>query len=82
VRAAPTPHSPQKALWLDFRNDLRVCFGEHGLVRTGRLGLGDYLRSIAHANVFARWSLSDPLPVWRDFSTRVRGALGRALRSR
>jgi predicted ATP-grasp superfamily ATP-dependent carboligase len=82
ARGAPAPQAPQKALWLDFRNDLRVCFGEQGLVRTGRLGLGDYLRSIAHANVFARWSLSDPLPMWKDFSARARTALSRALRLR
>jgi len=75
ARGAPTPQIPHKALWLDFRNDLRVCFGEHGLVRTGRLGFGAYLRSVAHANVFARWSLSDPLPALRDFGARVRRAL-------
>src|SRR5262249_55756261 len=67
ARSSPTAHDDQRAVWLDFRDDLRVCFGRRGLVRAGRLGLRTYLRSIARANVFARWALSDPLPAWNDF---------------
>jgi predicted ATP-grasp superfamily ATP-dependent carboligase len=82
ARSSPTEHTRQRAVWLDFRYDLRVCFGPRGLVRTGRLGLWAYLRSIVRANVFARWSLSDPLPAWTDFCTLLRGALSRAVRLR
>ncbi len=82
ARGSPTTHSEQRAVWLDFRQDLRVCFGTRGLVRTGRLGLWAYLHSIARANVFARWALSDPLPAWRDFCARLQGALSRTVRHR
>jgi predicted ATP-grasp superfamily ATP-dependent carboligase len=80
ARPSPTVHIEQRAVWLDFRHDLRVCFGTRGLVRTGRLGLWAYLRSIARANVFARWALSDPMPAWRDFCAHLQSALTRALR--
>jgi predicted ATP-grasp superfamily ATP-dependent carboligase len=82
ARGSRAPHVEQRAVWLDFRHDLRVCFGGRGLVRAGRLGFWAYLRSIARANVFARWALSDPLPAWRDFCELVQAALGRALRLR
>jgi predicted ATP-grasp superfamily ATP-dependent carboligase len=78
ARSSPTTYRHHRAVWLDFRYDLRVCFGTNGLVRTRRLGLWAYLRSIARANVFARWSLSDPLPAWRDFCSLLRRALSRA----
>lgn len=65
--AAEDPaYSGRPALWLDFRADLRVCFSRNGLVRTGRLAFADYLRSLARANVFARWTLADMGPFWRD----------------
>jgi len=82
--AAPlerTPARRRSAVWLDFRNDLRVCFGPRGLVRAGRLTFPDYLRSIARANVFARWSLADPLPFWIDTCALVRAAASRATRA-
>jgi predicted ATP-grasp superfamily ATP-dependent carboligase len=82
ARGSPTVHIDQRAVWLDLRHDLRVCFGAGGLVRTGRLGIWAYLCSIARANVFARWALSDPLPAWNDFCAPLRSALGRALRLR
>jgi predicted ATP-grasp superfamily ATP-dependent carboligase len=82
ARTSSTVHIQQRAVWLDFRHDLRVCFGTGGLVRTGRLGLWAYLRSTARANVFSRWSLGDPLPAWRDFCIRLRSVLSRALRLR
>jgi predicted ATP-grasp superfamily ATP-dependent carboligase len=82
ARGPPSTYIKERAVWLDFRYDLRVCFGTGGLVRTGRLGLWAYLRSIARANVFARWSLSDPLPAWRDFCALLRSALSRAVRPR
>ena len=80
ARPSPTVSDDRRAVWLDFRHDLRVCFGTRGLVRTGRLGLWAYVRSIARANVFARWTLSDPLPACRDFRARVQSALSRKLR--
>ena len=82
ARGSPTAHVDRRAVWLDFRYDLRVCFGAGGLVRTGHLGIWAYLRSIARANVFARWALSDPLPAWRDFCALLQNALSRALHIR
>ena len=82
ARGSPTTRVDQRAVWLDFRHDLHVCFGGSGLVRAGRLGLCAYLRSIGRANVFARWALSDPLPAWKDFCTRVQTVLSRFLRLR
>jgi predicted ATP-grasp superfamily ATP-dependent carboligase len=61
------------ARWLDLRADLRACFrGPHGLVRTHRLGAWAWLRSIASANVFARWSAADQRPFWREMSDMLR----------
>jgi D-aspartate ligase len=64
------PQSPARAgrsaVWLDFRADFRVCFRREGLVRTGKLSFLGYLRSLARANVFARWNLTDMGPFWRD----------------
>jgi predicted ATP-grasp superfamily ATP-dependent carboligase len=82
ARSSPTTRVDQRAVWLDFRHDLHVCFGGCGLVRAGRLGLWAYLRSIARANVFARWALGDPLPAWKDCCARVQTALSRVLRLR
>ena len=82
ARGSPTVHIDRRAVWLDFRYDLRVCFGRGGLVRTGRLGIWAYIRSITRANVFARWALSDPLPAWIDFCALVQSALSHALRLR
>jgi predicted ATP-grasp superfamily ATP-dependent carboligase len=80
VRGSPVADIDRRAVWLDFRDDFRVCFGARGLVRAGRLGVWAYLRSIARANVFARWALSDPLPAWKGFCALVQAALSRALR--
>ena len=65
-RPARPTSAGRSALWLDFRADLRVCFRREGLVRSGRLGFLDYVRSLARANVFARWKLTDMGPFWRD----------------
>jgi predicted ATP-grasp superfamily ATP-dependent carboligase len=67
--AAPESGAPARrtALWLDFHGDLYVCFGRgDGLVRTGKLPFMAYLRSLVRANVFARWSVTDPAPFWSD----------------
>ncbi len=73
------PHcAPRHAVarWLDLRGDLRNAFkAPHGVVRTRQLGLLSYLRSIARANVFARWSWSDPTPFWRELRDMSRGLL-------
>ena len=69
------------ALWLDFKADLYACFGrKDGLVRTGELAFGDYLLSLARANVYARWSPIDSGPFWHDGFALV-GARLRRLRA-
>jgi predicted ATP-grasp superfamily ATP-dependent carboligase len=73
--------TPRSAVWIDFSNDLRVCFGAKGLIPTGRLTVSSYVRSVARANVFARWSVRDPRPFWRDTCALVRALLERARRS-
>jgi predicted ATP-grasp superfamily ATP-dependent carboligase len=82
--AAPSERASNRrrmAVWLDFRNDLRVCFGPQGLVRRGRVRFRDYLLSIARANVFARWSLGDPLPFCIDTCALVRALVSRTRRA-
>jgi predicted ATP-grasp superfamily ATP-dependent carboligase len=73
--------TPRSAVWIDFHNDLRLCFGANGLIRTGRLSVSGYVRSVARANVFARWSVRDPRPFWRDTCALVRALVERARRS-
>jgi len=65
--------------WLAFHADLYVCFNwENGLVRTGALPLGQYLRSLVNANAYALWSIHDPRPFWHDLSHLVCSRLNRA----
>jgi len=73
--------TPRSAVWIDFSNDLHICFGANGLIRTGRLTVSSYVRSVARANVFARWSVRDPRPFWRDTCALVRAIVERARRS-
>ena len=69
--SARTPAS-RKHAWLYFSSDLYACFSRStGLVRTGRLSLGAYLRSILGADLFATWAWRDPWPLL--------AALGRSL---
>ncbi len=71
-----------RARWLDLRADLRTCFRRpQGLFPTRRLGLWQWLRSIASVDVFARWSVSDQGPFWHEIldmlrSRRRRNAAG------
>lgn len=61
------------ARWLDFRADLRACFGApDGLVRRGSVGPWAYLRSLLTASEFARWSRNDQRPFWRDLLDLLR----------
>lgn len=72
--------TPRQAVarWLDLRGDLRLAFrSPDGLVRSGQIGLWNYLRSLASANVFARWSALDQAPFWREMLE-----MGRILRPR
>jgi predicted ATP-grasp superfamily ATP-dependent carboligase len=74
-RSAEAPAGPSR-VWLDFASDLWVCFGrEAGLVRHGGLGWAGYLRSLLRANVYARWSLGDPNPFFRETMRLARQAL-------
>lgn len=51
--------------WIDFNGDLFNCFSRSiGLVRHGRIGLAEYLISLAKVNVPARFNLRDVRPFW------------------
>jgi predicted ATP-grasp superfamily ATP-dependent carboligase len=53
--------------WLDMGGDFFNCFSRSvGLVRNGRIGLTPYLKSLAQANVYSKFSLRDPGPFWCD----------------
>jgi predicted ATP-grasp superfamily ATP-dependent carboligase len=64
--------------WLYFSSDLYICFSKSdGLVRQGRVSVGQYLRSLISSDVYASWDWRDPAPgfasMWRTFN----GFLGR-----
>lgn len=62
-RADGRPTVKEGLTWLNFSGDLYVCFSRsQGIVRHGRLGVFDYLRSVFRANVYARFSWRDPKP--------------------
>lgn len=62
--------------WLHFWDDLYVCFRRRtGVVAMREIGLLDYLKSIATANVSAIWSWRDPGPTLYDFRSRIRSFL-------
>ena len=64
--------------WLNFSGDLYVCFSRsQGIVRHGKLGLFDYLRSVFRANVYARCSWSDPKPWLLDSFEWLRSVASR-----
>jgi predicted ATP-grasp superfamily ATP-dependent carboligase len=71
------PAVPQRsAVWLDFSADLWNCFNrEDGLVRKGRVSFRDYCRSLARANVYARWAVRDPGPSLADAVSLTRTAV-------
>jgi predicted ATP-grasp superfamily ATP-dependent carboligase len=52
--------------WINLESDLYVAFSSSiGAVRRGELGLGSYLMSLLRANVYARFSVRDPMPALR-----------------
>lgn len=64
---APLPQKKRRARWLDLHADLFGAFSSSvGVVRRGELGMGAYLKSVAMANVHARFDWRDPRPglVW------------------
>jgi predicted ATP-grasp superfamily ATP-dependent carboligase len=62
-RADRRPTVKEGLTWLNFSGDLYVCFSRsQGIVRRGKLGVFDYLRSVLRANVYARFSWRDPKP--------------------
>lgn len=59
--------------WLNFRGDLYNCFSRSGgLVRTGRVGPGEYLASILRTDAYANFAIGDPRPAISEFMTTVR----------
>jgi predicted ATP-grasp superfamily ATP-dependent carboligase len=61
--AARTDPRQRRVRWISFPDDLWLCMNrEQGLVRTGRLGWGEYGASVLGASAYARWSWRDPGP--------------------
>jgi predicted ATP-grasp superfamily ATP-dependent carboligase len=59
--------TPRPLRWLNFEADVYGCLSrDTGAVWRGRLTLGDYLRSVFAANVFAIWDATDPQPFFRS----------------
>jgi len=64
--------------WIDVSNDLFVCFARgDGMVRRGRIGLVDYVRSLARVRVLSTFALSDPYPGLRAMLNLAREGLRR-----
>lgn len=63
------PHRP--ARWLDLRADLRA-WSRSGQPAAAGARTWSLLRSLAGANVFARWSPRDQGPFWRDLAQLLR----------
>lgn len=58
---------PRPLRWLNFEADVYGCLSrDNGAVWRGRLTLGEYLRSVFAANVFAIWDATDPQPFFRS----------------
>lgn len=75
--AGGPPVRKEGLVWVDLRSDLYTSFSrEHGAVRTGGQGIGEYLRSMLRANVFARFALDDPVPAF-DALHRMRPRVAR-----
>jgi hypothetical protein len=59
--------TPRPLRWLNFEADAYGCLSrDTGAVWRGRLTLGDYLRSVFAANVFAIWDATDLQPFFRS----------------
>lgn len=67
---------PRMARWLNFEADAYNCFSRSsGVVRHGRLGMAQYLKSVFGANVFAVWDPRDRAP----FGVAMRSLFSRLL---
>lgn len=63
--------------WLYFSSDLYICFSRtDGLVRSGRVRFGEYLRTLFHSDVYATWDWRDLKPgvtaAWKTFTGFLR----------
>jgi predicted ATP-grasp superfamily ATP-dependent carboligase len=60
-----TSISYRRVAWINFLDDLYVCFSrDEGEVRRGNVGLLNYLSSLLRARAYAAWSWRDPQPYW------------------
>lgn len=79
---APALANRVTGAWLNFSDDLLVCFSKHkGLLREGQLSLGEYLRTAWKANAYAMWDARDPVPFLKStarFLSRTLGLDGRS----
>jgi predicted ATP-grasp superfamily ATP-dependent carboligase len=61
----PARHRPR--VWLNFRADAYWCFSRsEGLLRTGRLSLATYLRTLWRSDTYPIWAWRDPWPLVRQ----------------
>jgi predicted ATP-grasp superfamily ATP-dependent carboligase len=64
--------------WMNLPADLYYCFSRSaGVVRSGEISVGDYIRSLLRANTFAHLALDDPAPAWRSMVELYRSYAGR-----
>jgi len=64
--------------WIDFSDDLFNCFSSNtGLVRSGKITVMTYLKSLLCANVFAKWRFRDQKPFWLGLRQLVNSAIFR-----
>ena len=76
----PAKQKPRR--WLDFSGDVWTCFNKmDGMVRLGKLSFVQYLLSLIHADVYARWSPNDPWPFLRDGLTLARSGFASLFRA-
>ena len=64
--------------WLDFRNDLYVCFSkQHGMVRNGEISFMKYCSSLWNTNVFANYNKFDLKPILYDIVCIAKMTIGK-----
>jgi predicted ATP-grasp superfamily ATP-dependent carboligase len=68
--------------WLYFSSDLYACFSRTtGLIRTRKMTLAQYLRSLAQADVYATWDWLDPAPAIESAYRTAANLLGGMVKS-
>lgn len=72
AQCRPQVPAGRPARWLDLRAELRAWIRSRQPAISDAAGSWTLLRSLAGANVFARWSWHDQGPFWRDLAQVLR----------